>query len=77
MFQPLLPSTIRSIKTQRRCENRSSALSCLNGSSGEASAGAHALDMIYDWDLGVAGEDKIAVHAVHEEVIRDSSLCGG
>jgi hypothetical protein len=77
MFQSLFPSTIRRIKTQRRCENRPSALSCLNGSGGEAAAGAHALDMIYDWDLGVTGEDKVAVHTVHEEVIRYSSLRGG
>lgn len=77
MFQSLLPTTIRSIKAQRRCENRSTALSCLNGSSREASAGAHALDVIYDGDLGVTGENKVAVHAVHEEVVRYGSLCGG
>lgn len=68
---------MRSIKTQRRCENGSSTLSCLNGSSSEAAAGAHALDMVYDWDLGVTGENKIAVHAVHEEIIRYSSLRRG
>lgn len=77
MFQFLLPSTIRSIETQRRRENGSSALSCLNGSSREASAGAHTLDMVYDGDLGVTGENEVAVHAVHEEVVRDGSLCGG
>jgi hypothetical protein len=77
MFQSLLPTTIRSIETQRRCENGSSALSCLNCSGGEASAGAHALDMIYDGDLGVASKDKVAVHAVHEEVVRYGSLSGG
>lgn len=33
--------------------------------------------MIYDGDLGVTGEDKVAVHTVHEEVIRYSSLRGG
>lgn len=76
MFQSLLPTTIRSVETQRRCENGPSALPCLHGSGGEASAGAHALDMVYDRNLGVAGKNKVAVHTVHEEVVRDSPLCG-
>lgn len=33
--------------------------------------------MIYDGNLGVAGKNEIAVHAVHEEVIGDGSLSGG
>lgn len=77
MFQSLLPTTVRSIETQRRCKNGPSALPCLHGSGGEASAGAHALDMVYEGDLGVASENKVAVHTVHEEIVRDGSLCGG
>lgn len=51
-------------------------MSGLYGSGGEASASADALNVIHEWDLRVAGEDKVTVHAVHKEIIRDGSLRG-
>ena len=74
MFQSLLSSAIRSVETKRRCENRPSALSCLNGSGSEAAASAHALNMINYRNLGITSQDKVAVHTVHEKVVRNSSL---
>jgi hypothetical protein len=72
-----LAATIRGIEAQRGGENGTSALSRLHGSGGIASAGADALHVVDNGDLGVARKHKVAVHAVHEEVLGHRELCGG
>lgn len=49
----------------------------LHGARGKGAAVAHALDVEEDGDLVGAGEQKVAVARVHEEVLRDRLLGGG
>lgn len=76
MLQLLFPSTIHGVKAYRRREDRPSSLSCLYGPRCETLSSANTLDMIDNRYLGVAREDKVAVHAMREEVFGNGSLRG-
>lgn len=77
MFEFLLPPAVLATEAERRGEDGSSALPGLHRAGRKALAVAHALDMVHDGDLGVAGEDEVAVHAVDGEVAGDGALGGG
>lgn len=64
-------------EAERDGENRPAALSGLHGACGEAAAIAHAFDVVYNGDLAVAGEHKVAVHAVDAELCVNGALRGG
>lgn len=49
----------------------------LHGPGAVAAAVADALDVVNDGDVAVAGQDEVAVHAVHVEVGRDGLLGRG
>ena len=64
-------------EAERDGEDGPAALPGLHGACGEAAAITHTFNVVYDRDLAVAGEHKIAVHAVDTEVRVDSALRGG
>ena len=64
-------------EAHRRREDALAALARLHGARDEGFPVADALDVVEDGDLRVAGEDKVAVHAVDCEVRRDGRLRRG
>ena len=68
MLHDLVPRTPLPHKTARRRENHLPLLPCLHRARNEALPVAHALNMVEDRNRGVAGEDKVAVHAVDQEL---------
>lgn len=77
MLEFLLPPTVLATEAERSGEDGPAALPGLNGAGRKAPAVAHALDMIDDGDLRVAGEDEVAVHAMDGEIAGHGALGGG
>ncbi len=68
MLHDLLPCTPLPHETARRRENRLAPLPCLHRPCYKTLPIPHALNMVEDRDRGVACKDKIAVHAVDQEL---------
>ncbi len=77
MLNQLLPAAALAHKTHRHREYATTALPRLHGARRERFALAHVLDVVEDGDLGVAGEDEVAVHRVDGEGRGHSALCRG
>ena len=69
----------RSLPRKRHCggEDTLAALAGLDCAGSKGLALTHVLDVVDDGDCGIAGENEVAVHAVHAEVGGNSALSGG
>ncbi len=77
MLDFLSTATVLFHERQRRGEDAFAPLPGLDGACDEAFAVADALDVVQDRNLRVAGEHKVAVHAVNCEVRRNGGLRRG
>ena len=68
MFKLLLPTTVGLAETQGGGEYGPTPLSGLYGARDKAAAVAHPFDVVEDGNLGVTGENEVAVHAVDGKV---------
>lgn len=57
-------------------EDDFTSLAGLDGAGCEGAAGADVFYVVDYGDVGLAGEDEVAVHAVHAEVLGDGVLGG-
>jgi hypothetical protein len=77
VLEPLLAAAVFPAEAQCGGEDGAPSLSSLDGAGCKALAVTYPFNVIHDRDLGVARQDEVAVHAVHREIARDSSLGGG
>lgn len=62
------------LETECGGEDDFAALAGLDGARCKAAALSYALNGIYDRDIGIAGEHKIAMHRVNEEIVSNGML---
>jgi hypothetical protein len=74
VFQQFLASRIRTNKLHCRRENNLASLSSLYCPRYEGATVADVFDVVDYGDVGVAGQNKVAVHAVDGEVLGDGVL---
>lgn len=77
MFDFLLAAAILAHEAHSRRENNLASLARLDCSCRKRLARPHALDVVYDWYVGITGEHEVAVHRVDGEVGVDGLLRGG
>ena len=77
MLNQLLPAATFPDETHRCREYGFPALSRLHRARGERSPLPDVLDVVQDGDVGITGQNEVAVHAVDSEVGGDGGLGGG
>lgn len=74
MLNLLLAPAVILVEAESRREDRAPTLPCLDGSRREASSVAYPLNMVYDWNLRITGQDEVTVHTMNRKTLRNGAL---